>query len=74
VHAVKSGAVRPAITATTGGVGNVPVSIAEDVIATLLSILSIVLPILVGVFLVLFAVLIFLWLRRRAKKSRSAYN
>lgn len=74
VHAVKSGAVRPAITATTGGAGNVPVSIAEDVIATLLSILSIVLPILVGVFLVLFAVLIFLWLRRRAKKSRSAYN
>ncbi|KAF0108964.1 MAG: hypothetical protein FD146_8 [Anaerolineaceae bacterium] len=74
VHVVKSGAVRPAITATTGGAGNVPVSILEDVVATLVSILSIVLPILVGVFLVLFAVLIFLWLRNRAKKKRSAYN
>ena len=30
VHAVKSAAVRPAVTATTGGAGNVPVSIAED--------------------------------------------
>jgi uncharacterized membrane protein len=30
VHAVKSGAVRPVITATTGGAGNVPVSILED--------------------------------------------
>lgn len=74
VHAVKAGAVRPAITATTGGAGNVPVSIAEDFIAALISILSIVLPILVGVFLVLFAVLVFLWLRRRAEKRRAAYN
>jgi Flp pilus assembly protein TadB len=67
-------AVRPAITATTGGAGNVPVSILEDVVATLVSVLSIVLPILVVVFLVLFAVLIFVWLRNRAKKKRSAYN
>jgi hypothetical protein len=74
VHAVKAGAVRPAITATTGGAGNVPVSILEDVVATVVSVLSIVLPILVVVFLVLFAVLIFVWLRNRAKKKRSAYN
>jgi hypothetical protein len=74
VHTVKAGAVRPVITATTGGAGNVPVSILEDVVATVVSVLSIVFPILVAVFLVLFAVLIFLWLRNRAKKKRSAYN
>jgi hypothetical protein len=69
VHVVKSGAVRPALTATTGGAANIPVSIAEDIIATALSILSIVFPILVGLFVVLFIVLIVMWLRRRAKKS-----
>src|SRR5512143_2842386 len=31
VHVAKSAAVRPAVTAVTGGAGNVPVSIAEDV-------------------------------------------
>src|SRR5512145_2046730 len=31
VHVVKSAAIRPAVTATTGGAGNVPVSIAEDI-------------------------------------------
>lgn len=48
VHAVKSVAVRPAVTATTGGSGNVPVSIAEDLISTLLSILSVVIPLLIA--------------------------
>ena len=46
VHAVKAAAVRPAITATTGGAGNVPVSIAEDVIATILAILAIIIPVI----------------------------
>ncbi len=72
VHTVKAAAVRPAVTATTGGAGNVPVSIAEDVIATVLSILSIVLPILVAVFVVLFIILIVWWLRRRALRKRQA--
>src|SRR5512145_2950294 len=34
VHTVKAAAVRPAITATTGGTANVPVSVAEDLLAT----------------------------------------
>src|SRR5512138_2281542 len=34
VHTVKSAAVRPAVTAVTGGVGNIPVSIAEDLVST----------------------------------------
>jgi len=69
VHVVKSGAVRPALTATTGGAANVPVSIAEDVMSTMLSIISIVFPILVGVFILLLIVLIVMWFKRRSKKS-----
>ena len=55
VHLTKSGVVRPAVTATTGGAGNVPVSIAEDVTSTVLSITAVVLPILIGTLLVVIA-------------------
>jgi hypothetical protein len=55
VHLTKSGMVRPAITATTGGTANVPVSIAEDVISTVLSIVAVVLPIIIGTLLVVIA-------------------
>ena len=68
VHAVKAAAVRPAITATTGGAGNVPVSILEDVVSTTLSILSVVLPIVIGVVLLLMAIWIIWWLTRRSKR------
>jgi hypothetical protein len=74
VHTVKAAAVRPAVTATTGGAGNIPVSIAEDIIATVLSILSIVLPILVVVFVVLFIILLIWWLRRRALRKRQVLS
>jgi hypothetical protein len=70
VHTVKAGAVRPAVTATTGGTANVLVSTIEDVIATVLSILSIVLPVLVTVFVVLFVILIIWWLRQRSLRKR----
>jgi hypothetical protein len=55
VHVAKAGVVRPAVTATTGGAGNVPVSIAEDVTSTVLSIVAVVLPILIGTLLVVIA-------------------
>jgi hypothetical protein len=51
VHTVKAAAVRPAITATTGGIGNTPVSIAEDILSIIMSILAILLPLFVGLFL-----------------------
>ena len=54
VHAVKSAAIRPAVTAATGGTANVPVSIAEDVTSTALSILSIVVPVAVMIVVALF--------------------
>jgi len=55
VHLTKSGIVRPAITATTGGAGNVPVSIAEDVVSTVLSILAVIIPMIIGTLLVVIA-------------------
>ena len=54
VHAAKSVAIRPAVTAATGGTANVPVSVAEDVTSTTLSILSIVVPIVVMIMVALF--------------------
>jgi hypothetical protein len=67
VHAVKSAAIRPVVTATTGGAGNVPVSIAEDVIATGLSILAVVIPILVAAVIILTTSLIIWLLWRRGR-------
>lgn len=68
VHVAKAGALRPAVTATTGGAGNVPVSIAEDIVATVLSILAIVLPVLIGTFLIVIAAFIIYWLYRRSNR------
>lgn len=72
VHAVKAAAVRPAVTATTGGAGNIPVSIAEDVTATALSILAILVPILLGCLLVLLTSLILWGIWRRENSRRMA--
>jgi len=69
VHAVKSVAVRPAVTAATGGAGNVPVSIAEDIFSTVMSILAIVIPIMVAVILIVMIVLFFQWRQRRREKA-----
>ena len=72
VHAVKSLAVRPAVTATTAGAGNVPVSILEDLISTLLSILSVVIPVLVGSILILFTAWVIWRMWRRANSISAA--
>ncbi len=69
VHVAKAGALRPAVTATTAGAGNVPVSMAEDVTATMLSIVAIVLPILVGTLLIVAGAFIIYWLYRRANRA-----
>jgi len=72
VHTVKAAAVRPAVTATTGGAGNLPVSILEDVISALVSLLAVIIPIAIGLFLLLVAILV-LWLvyRRRERLSKA---
>ncbi|OQX64576.1 MAG: hypothetical protein B5M51_03350 [Anaerolinea sp. 4484_236] len=66
VHTVKSVAVRPALTAATGGAANAPVSLAEDVISTILSILAILIPIIIGIILVLATTTLIWWLWRRS--------
>jgi len=70
VHAVKAVAVRPAVTATTGGVGNVPVSMAEDLLATILSIISVVIPIILTFIFILITAWLVYFLWRRANRDR----
>lgn len=74
VHVVKSAAVRPMVTATTAGAGNVPVSILEDVISTFLSLLAIVLPVLVGIVLLIVGIWVIWWLTRRAQRKAGRTN
>lgn len=71
VHVAKAGAVRPIVTATTGGAGNVPVSIAEDVVSTVVSFLAIVVPVLIGTLLIVLLAFLIYWLYRRANRQTS---
>ncbi len=71
VHAVKTVAVRPAVTATTGGAGNIPVSIAEDILSTILSIIAAVMPVIIATIMVLVTALIVWWIWRRINASRA---
>jgi hypothetical protein len=72
VHAVKSAAVRPVVTATTGGAGNVPVSIAEDVASTVVSLLAVIFPILVGILLIIVLAFVIWWFWERSSNSQTA--
>jgi hypothetical protein len=70
VHFTKAG-FRPLVTATTGGLGNPVVSVIEDVLALVGTILAIFAPILVALFLIVLivAALVF-WRRLRARRAR----
>jgi hypothetical protein len=72
VHLAKSVAVRPLVTATTGGAGNVPVSVAEDVVSTAVSLASVLVPVVI-VLLVAIAILLLLrWWARPKPDAESA--
>jgi len=71
VHLVKSAAVRPIVTATTAGMGNVPVSIAEDLTSTAVSILSVLLPIAIAVLAAILILLLLWWWSRRTGTTQS---
>lgn len=73
VHTVKAAAVRPMVTATTGGAGNVPVSILEDVVAMVTSILSIVIPVLFAAIAILLTSWIVWLLWRRSERAHAAH-
>jgi hypothetical protein len=70
VHTVKSTAVRPAVTAFTGGLGNPVISVVEDVIAFGTSLLAVLAPILVLFSTLFIAGLVFWWLRQRRARTR----
>jgi hypothetical protein len=70
VHAVKSAAVRPAVTATTGGVGNVPVSMAEDLLAIIVSLIAVVVPIVLTFIFILVTAWVVYFLWHRANRDR----
>ena len=70
VHVAKTAVVRPAVTATTAGVGNVPVSIAEDVVAAVISVLSIVVPVVIAsLLIVITSFVVFRMLRRSNRRA-----
>ena len=64
VHATKA-TLRPVVTVTTAGLGNPVVSTVEDIIAIVVSILSILVPVFTFVALMVFFVYAFRWWRRR---------
>lgn len=70
VHVVKSAAVRPVVTATTAGAGNVPVSIAEDLASTAVSFLSVLLPALIAILVGIAVILLLWWWARRRATAR----
>ena len=72
VHLVKAAAVRPLVTVTTAGAGNMPVSIAEDLTSTVVSFLSILVPIAIAVLLVILILFLLWWWARRTSKPQSA--
>jgi hypothetical protein len=69
VHTIKAAAVRPAVTATTGGAANPLVSIAENIIVTLTSVLAMLIPLLMGALLLVAASLLLWWLVQRMQRN-----
>ena len=67
IHAAKSLALRPAVTATTGGVGNTPVSMVEDAVATIMSLVAVLVPLVI----ILFAFLLGFWAIKRYARART---
>ena len=71
VHAVKATA-RPAVTATTGGTGNWLVSILEDLVSFVTTVIAILVPVLLVALAVLLIILIAWWWSRRKTRPYSA--
>ncbi len=70
VHLVKAGG-RPVVTATTGGVGNPIASTIEEMVATVVSVVSIIFPYLVLAWFFLLVLLIYLFVRWRRQRAEA---
>ena len=68
VHATKAAA-RPVVTVSTAGVGNPLVSTLEDIVATVVSLLAVVLPIIADVLLLGFVLFIIIIIRRWRRRK-----
>ncbi|MEV0716313.1 DUF4126 domain-containing protein [Asanoa sp. NPDC050611] len=71
VHGIKATA-RPVINVGTAGIGAPVVSTAEDVASVVMSVIALVLPVLILLFLVGFVLLLFWALRRRGTRRQRA--
>jgi large-conductance mechanosensitive channel len=65
-------ALRPAVTATTGGVGNPIVSLIEDVFSAVLTLLAVIVPVLAFLFLVAMTFFAVRFLRRWRRRRSAA--
>jgi hypothetical protein len=68
VHATKA-TVRPVVTGTSGGLLNPVVSTGEDLLALTLTLVSILIPLLVGFVVGALCVALLWWLRRRSRRQ-----
>ncbi len=71
VHTAKA-TTRPAVTVTTGGLGNPIVSLVEDVIAAVSAIAAVFVPLLAVLVLVVFAAFL-VWALRRVRRGPSQW-
>jgi hypothetical protein len=72
VHGAKALAVRPAVTATTGGVGTPVVSAGEDILAFVVSILAILIPVVLGALICVVAAWLIWLIWRRINREAKA--
>ena len=70
VHTTK-GVVRPAVTTTTAGAGNWFVSVVEDIIAFVVSVLSLLVPLVMSIVLIFVIGYLLSWFIRRPRSRRS---
>jgi len=71
VHVVKSAAVRPVVTVTTGGAGNIPISLAEDATSAVVSLLAILVPVVMALLAsIVIVFLLWWWLRRSSVREQ----
>jgi hypothetical protein len=72
VHATKA-TVRPVVTGASGGLLNPVVSTAEDILALVLTVVSILIPLLTGFLLGALCVGAVWWLRRRRRRKAQSH-
>jgi hypothetical protein len=71
VHVAKSAVIRPAVTATTGGLGTPVVSLMEDFVALVVSLAAVIVPVLVAAIIILLTALIIWLMWRHARSTRA---